>query len=452
MRSFCARQHSRIEAFRLLEIENSELRHSGISLLADIALEAGSESGSRRQMVERLTHVIRSYGDWLRLTSAEVRYYNEILADRLAVRSPGSFEADIESECGEAGRLLLSFNEDFARRFRSCLQSLTDACAAAVSLKLFDFEKMLDDRAEVERLSLAVPGESRKLAEIAGQQREENKRRETAEAALRESEELHRVTLGSISDAVFLTDDDGRFTYVCPNVHVIFGYDRDEARALGSIDKLVGCDLFSIDALEEVMEIENIERGILDKYGLMHYLLINVKRVSILGSTALITCRDITGRKKAEDQLREINSKLEAERFALREKNIVLKGVLEEIDGEKKLIERRVQSNVDRVILPTLRLIRSRLNQSDSEYADLLERNLRDVVSPFVSELESRCQRLAPRELEICNLLRMGLSSKEIADSLTISVHTVNKQRQRIRKKLGLANTNLNLPTFLKSM
>ena len=46
--------------------------------------------------------------------------------------------------------------------------------------------------------------------------------------ALRESEELHRVTLLSMSDAVFITNDDGAFTFICPNVDVIFGYGEDE--------------------------------------------------------------------------------------------------------------------------------------------------------------------------------------------------------------------------------
>jgi PAS domain S-box-containing protein len=55
---------------------------------------------------------------------------------------------------------------------------------------------------------------------------------------LRNSEELHRVTLSNISDAVFITDDEGVFTYVCPNVAVIFGYERDEVRAMARIDRL----------------------------------------------------------------------------------------------------------------------------------------------------------------------------------------------------------------------
>ena len=48
--------------------------------------------------------------------------------------------------------------------------------------------------------------------------------RKRAEKALRESEELHRITLSNMSDAVFITDDGGSFTYVCPNVDFIFGY------------------------------------------------------------------------------------------------------------------------------------------------------------------------------------------------------------------------------------
>ena len=44
--------------------------------------------------------------------------------------------------------------------------------------------------------------------------------RKLVEDALRESEELHRITLSNISDAVFITDDAGVFTFICPNVSI----------------------------------------------------------------------------------------------------------------------------------------------------------------------------------------------------------------------------------------
>lgn len=48
---------------------------------------------------------------------------------------------------------------------------------------------------------------------------------------------------------------------------------------------------------------------------------------------------------------------------------------------------------------------------------------------------------LTPREKEILGLIARGLISKQIADQLYISVHTVNTHRQRIIEKLEVNNT-----------
>jgi PAS domain S-box-containing protein len=84
--------------------------------------------------------------------------------------------------------------------------------------------------------------------------------RARAYQALRESEELHRVTLSSISDAVFLTDDEGQFTFICPNVDMIFGYVPDEVQAMTRISQLLGENLFDRAELAARGEIRNIER------------------------------------------------------------------------------------------------------------------------------------------------------------------------------------------------
>ncbi len=125
------------------------------------------------------------------------------------------------------------------------------------------------------------------------------------EKALQESEELHRITLTNISDAVFITNDEGAFTYICPNVDIIFGYTFGEVQALGNISYLVGSGLFDRAQLLASGEIRNIERELSDKSGRQHVLLINVKRVSIKGGTVLYTCRDISDRKEAEKELIE---------------------------------------------------------------------------------------------------------------------------------------------------
>ena len=129
--------------------------------------------------------------------------------------------------------------------------------------------------------------------------------RKHAEDALRDSEVLHRVTLSNISDAVFITDDGGKFTYICLNVHVIFGYSKAEVAVLGDIGKLLGVDLFDSEELDARTEIQNIERQVSTKTGIHRVLLVNVKRVSIRGGTVLYTCRDITDRQRIEGLLEE---------------------------------------------------------------------------------------------------------------------------------------------------
>jgi PAS domain S-box-containing protein len=127
--------------------------------------------------------------------------------------------------------------------------------------------------------------------------------RERGYEALRESEELHRATLSSISDAVFVTDDDGVFTYICPNVDMIFGYVPDEVQAIGRLSRFLGENLFDHAELAAKGEIRNVEREVTSKQGERRTVLIHFKRVSIRDGRVLCTCRDITELKQAEREL-----------------------------------------------------------------------------------------------------------------------------------------------------
>ncbi|WP_338728514.1 bacterio-opsin activator domain-containing protein [Haladaptatus sp. DJG-WS-42] len=123
------------------------------------------------------------------------------------------------------------------------------------------------------------------------------------ERDLRRSEELHRVTLNNMTDTVLMTDDNGEYTYVCPNAHFIFGYTDAEIRELGTIDDLLGASLFDRDELAEAGVLKNIECTATDKQGREHTLLVNVREVSIQDGTMLYSCRDITKRKQREEAL-----------------------------------------------------------------------------------------------------------------------------------------------------
>jgi len=135
--------------------------------------------------------------------------------------------------------------------------------------------------------------------------------RKAAERALRRSKDLHRETLRNITDAVFVTREDGTFTYVCPNVGYIFKRSPEEVEALGSISALLGSDPTANKTFGDDPEISNIEHRVVDAEGTPHDLLINVRRVDIQGGTRMYTCRDITARKETERALERRNDLFE---------------------------------------------------------------------------------------------------------------------------------------------
>jgi PAS domain S-box-containing protein len=117
---------------------------------------------------------------------------------------------------------------------------------------------------------------------------------------------------------VFATDDDGVFTYICPNVDVIFGYVPDEVQAIGRLSRFLGENLFDNAELVAKGEIRNVERAVTSKRGERRTLLLQFKRVAIRNGTVLCTCRDITELKQAEVELAAIRLELaHAGRLAL---------------------------------------------------------------------------------------------------------------------------------------
>jgi PAS domain S-box-containing protein len=289
-----------------------------------------------------------------------------------------------------------------------------------------------------------------KLETLAAKQKETYK-------ALCESEELHRITLGSISDAVFLADDGGTLTFVCPNVDVIFGYSFDEVQRFGNITKLLGKELFRIDYLRVVGEIKNIERDIMDKFRQVHSLLINAKSVSIKGGTVLYTCRDITERKSAEAALQkahnELEEKIKERTVSLEEANTALRVLLHRSGEDKKELGEKVLINVNDLINPYIeKLGNSDLDHDQRVCLQILKSNLQNIISPFSLRLSSRYNKLTPGEIRVANLVKDGKSTKEIAAFMNLSKRTIDSYRKSIRKKLGIQNEKTNLITYLLSL
>lgn len=153
----------------------------------------------------------------------------------------------------------------------------------------------------------------------------------------------------------------------------------------------------------------------------------------------------------AEGALLDISDRKQAEE-ALRHKNVALREVLDQIQADKERIKQQVADNLEEAVLPTLSRLTESASPAQQKLLDLLQEDLLEIASPFLNTLRHRYAKLTPRETELCRLIRGGMSSKEIAEMLNLSLGTVHKHREMIRRKLGLANEDINLATFLKSL
>jgi DNA-binding CsgD family transcriptional regulator len=156
-------------------------------------------------------------------------------------------------------------------------------------------------------------------------------------------------------------------------------------------------------------------------------------------------------RISAELELQEINRQLTVERKALQESNTALRTVLTRIEEEKIEVYKNVQANVEKILMPILHALMAELPKGQRKYVEILRTQLEEITAPFIKQLSQSFQSLTPSEIEICNLIRNGLRTKEIADLRGISPATVNRHREHIRRKLKITNSEVNLITYLQS-
>ena len=159
----------------------------------------------------------------------------------------------------------------------------------------------------------------------------------------------------------------------------------------------------------------------------------------------------IATRISADLELHETNQQLTLERRALQEANTALRSIMARIEQEKQGIYRDIKMNIDKILMPIVNVLTMQLPPSQKKYIDLLQTNLDEITSPFISKLSLSYHSMTPTEISICNMIRNGMRTKEIAEMRSVSEATINRHREKIRRKLKLTNQDINLASFLQS-
>lgn len=180
---------------------------------------------------------------------------------------------------------------------------------------------------------------------------------------------------------------------------------------------------------------------------------IDEREKHLVASTATLMA-DLLQRVEMDQVLRESTKTLQRQTAELERKNVTLREVLSQIEHEKKALLRDARAHVDMYVRPYLHEIGERA-ADDPFVRSRVDQIAASLTALFTSDdrrLVEVAHRLSPREVEICGLIRNGLTTKEISSFLHISETTVERHRNTIRRKLKLNRSKVNLTTYLRSV
>lgn len=418
--------------------------------------------------------ILQSIGPYL-----ENRGYNVITADngKVAVEmvTKSNFDlvlTDMAMEPMNGMDVLMAVREVNPDTMVIILTGYADMASAIVAFRL-GVDDYIPKPCEIEEMHFRVERCLEKL--------EMKKRVKKAEEALRESEERFKLAMEANRDGLWDWNVNTGEVYYSPAYKALLGYATSEVPAhisswkslMHPEDKAAAIKA-NFDCIENRCDNFEVEFRMQAKNGEWRWILGQGKAVIRDDDGRAIrmvgTHTDITERKRVDAALREsknkmerrvkertaelsmVNEKLESKTINLEEKNTALKVLLEKRDEDKIELEKKVISNVRKLILPYLeKLNKSRLNVSQKILINIIESNLDEIISPFAEKLSSRAMNLTPAEIKVADLIKQGKTSKEMADFLNLSYKTIERHRENIRQKLGLKHTKINLQSHLLS-
>ncbi len=201
-----------------------------------------------------------------------------------------------------------------------------------------------------------------------------------------------------------------------------------------------------------------------DKLGkaLEHYKIYTQTKEEIQGQATQRTMDDMQRRVEMEraEKEREIyrlkTMQLELEvQHKTREMTASALHLIQKNELLSKLAQRinQIQQAVGPAQSDMLRELRREIETSigSEEDWDALEHQFNQIHQDFIRNLSLRYPTLSPAELKVCSLLKMNLSTKEVARLLCISSRSAENHRYHIRQKLSLP-ADVNLTTFFASL
>ncbi|MEN8225046.1 MAG: tetratricopeptide repeat protein [Bacteroidota bacterium] len=222
---------------------------------------------------------------------------------------------------------------------------------------------------------------------------------------------------------------------------------KDSLYAEENLTKLTNLELqYEFDKKQQEKLINQQRKDFLVIIIIISLILVIIIVMFILTRQRIKAQNTLLAKEKLEAELDAINKEFTTNAMYLVKKNELLTEISE------KLIEIESEAVKDET-KDAIRRIANELQKSkDNDVWQDFELRFNQVHNDFYENLLRRFPALTPNDLRLCALLRLNMSSKEISEITTQRLGTIEMARLRIRKKLGISGTDVNLVTFLSQI
>ncbi|PKP29720.1 MAG: hypothetical protein CVT99_16110 [Bacteroidetes bacterium HGW-Bacteroidetes-16] len=148
-------------------------------------------------------------------------------------------------------------------------------------------------------------------------------------------------------------------------------------------------------------------------------------------------------KQSIEKELHFKNKELSINLISLIRKNDMLS------DISKKLVEIGKGAKKEETKEAITKINRELRNSADDKMLKEFTLRFQEVHKDFYETLLLKFPELTPNELKLCAFLRLNMSTKEISELTGQRILTIDHARYRLRKKLGISNSEVNLIAFL---
>lgn len=266
---------------------------------------------------------------------------------------------------------------------------------------------------------------------------------------LRKSKKFFQSIFSSANAGIFIFDSDFKVYTQNSTAENIVGMDAQHLNSLGVNNYLI---------IEDDLGVTGVMKNLKSNSTWSGELRLNTCNNTIY-ILATINAMDVEDKKFYSlifidiSEIKNLEYQLISEKRMVEEKNIALRNVIQAMMEENKENIKELCKYASSQLEPMLNDIatESRYGVRKELKSNILLK-MRSFKDEFhKNELSDEFAGLTHSESIVCNYIKAGYSTKEIAEKLNVSIDTIQTHRKNIRKKFGITDKSINLYSYVKS-